>query len=133
MPAVETIINGLDAISVRLRPNYLYELNLETEVIVDALTAAGSYFTVFALHINGGVWDGWRSMGNAVHSLPLMEVSGTATECDEDIQFCDRTFAFATLVEIDAVRFGVYGDANNSTFALLQPSGCRAIITEYLP
>lgn len=130
LPASETVINGLGSIPVTFRTGYLYALAVETEVVATNLLPAGSYRVKYQLHA-AGVWGAWHNF-QRIHSLPLMNITATPTRCDEDIMFVDQLFALTFATDIDQIQFAVYGDANNGTKVVLVPSGCRAIITEYL-
>jgi len=134
LPASSTLILGLENVPIQMRLEYLYEVHLETEVVVLHLLAAGSYQTRYELPLTTtGTWSSPVNLGD-VHQFPLMYL-GTVPprECDEDIMFIDRQFGIAVGAPVDAIRFSVYGNSNNGSAVNLIPAGCRAIIREYLP
>jgi hypothetical protein len=137
MPASWADIAGLDDIPFVMRVGYLYEVRLETEVVVSGLLTEGGYQVGYVRH---SATDGWEGVAHTddfdpvTHVLPLMTAASPhPAECDECIQFVDVAFGVHDVVAYDAIKFRVLGSAANSTYALLQLAKCRAIITEYLP
>jgi hypothetical protein len=129
MPASVVTIGGLSAIPVDIQPGYLYELDLATEVVTDGLTGTGSYYTVYRTRDKlTQAWGSWTQFNAPVHRIPI-----TPTRNDSDVMFEDVSFGVLTAAAVDAIEFGVYGNATNALAVTLYPVGCYARVTEYMP
>jgi hypothetical protein len=129
LPAIDAQISGIGTIPVSLEPGYLYELDLPTEVITTDLTATGGYYVVYRFRDKvAQTWTSWVGMTGQTHALLL-----TPTRNDSDVQFRDVMPGLGVAASADAVEFGVHGDADNSTHAILYGQGCYACIREYMP
>jgi hypothetical protein len=129
LPAIDASIAGLGTVPVAMEKGYLYELDLITEVITTDLTATGGYYVLYRVRDKTSqTWTTWTGMTGQIHALPL-----TPTRNDSDVQFRDVMPGLGVFASADAVEFGVHGDADNATHAVLYGQGCYACVREYMP
>jgi len=131
-------IDGMNAISVDMRPGYLYEVDLYSTLSTNnPLTSSSSYWEVKYLKRAKatGTWDPtWTSCGTR-HNF-LFSPAGGGGEAHEYRQFPDLVYGISVPADVDQIKFGVEGHSlsgPSGTSTYLELNGCHVVIAEYLP
>lgn len=120
-------IPGMEIILVDIRPGYLYDLEVDYELIASALTGTVTWHAFYRLRNTANVWSAWVAMSGSAH-----EMRGDVTAFSDVGMFADANFNISATAVCNAIEFsllsGITGDP-----PMLNPALAFARVVEYMP
>jgi hypothetical protein len=128
-PAEIPNLSKTDPMLLSLEPDYLYSIQLDSEIIQQTVTSAGDFIPVFATRdAKTGVWSSWTEVSPSAVDHQIAATAGATLV--ETRHVTDARIDYNVSAEQDAIAFGLYGEVTASNLSVVG-GHCFARVEQY--